>query len=56
MAGGAEIDQEYCSDDDDWSPIDTAALKRRFKSKIQTRSSYLNMMLFFKCNSDEFMA
>jgi hypothetical protein len=32
MAGGAEPDEEYCSDDDDdCEPVDTAALKRRFK-------------------------
>ncbi|KAJ2987528.1 hypothetical protein HDV02_006081, partial [Globomyces sp. JEL0801] len=30
MAGGAETDEEYCSDDEDLSPVDTAALKRRF--------------------------
>ena len=32
MAGGAEPDDEYCSDDDDYNPVpvDTAALKRRF--------------------------
>jgi glutamate synthase (NADPH/NADH) large chain len=31
MAGGAEPDEEYCSDDDDLALVDTAALKRRFK-------------------------
>ena len=31
MAGGAETDEEYCSDDEDLVPVDTAALKRRFK-------------------------
>ena len=31
MAGGAEPDEEYCSDDDLVPPVDTAALKRRFR-------------------------
>jgi hypothetical protein len=33
MAGGAETDEEYCCDDEDLVPVDTAALKRRFKVK-----------------------
>ena len=31
MAGGAETDDEVCSDEDELVPVDTAALKRRFK-------------------------
>ena len=31
MAGGAETDEEYCSNDEDLGPVDTAALKRWFK-------------------------
>jgi hypothetical protein len=30
MAGGAEPEEEYCSDDDELKPVDTAALKIRF--------------------------
>ncbi|KAJ3359365.1 hypothetical protein HDU91_004944, partial [Kappamyces sp. JEL0680] len=30
LAGGADPDEEYCSDDDDLGPVDTQALKRRF--------------------------
>ena len=30
MAGGAETDEEYCTEDEDLVPVDTAALKRRF--------------------------
>jgi hypothetical protein len=30
MAGGAEPEEEYCSDDDDLKPVNTAALKIRF--------------------------
>ncbi|KAL5032885.1 hypothetical protein RTP6_000921 [Batrachochytrium dendrobatidis] len=42
MAGGAETDDEYCSDDDDLVPVDTAALKRRFK--IQDSDETLNIV------------
>lgn len=42
MAGGAENDDdEYCSDDEQ-GPINTAALKKRFKLKGQDSSSALN--------------
>jgi hypothetical protein len=42
MAGGAESDNEYCSDDDqDLVMVDTAALKRRFK--IQDSAETLNV-------------
>ena len=34
MAGGAETEEEYCSDDEDSVPVDTAALKRRFKIQV----------------------
>ncbi|KAI8897081.1 hypothetical protein BC833DRAFT_595034 [Globomyces pollinis-pini] len=37
MAGGAETDEEYCSDDEDLVPVDTAALKRRFKVQDQQK-------------------
>jgi len=41
MAGGAESDYEFCSDDDeDLGKVDTAALKRRFN--IQDSSDTLN--------------
>ena len=40
MAGGAETDEEYCSDDEDLVPVDTAALKRRFK--VQDSAETLN--------------
>jgi hypothetical protein len=44
MAGGAEPDDEYCSDDeDDLGPVDTAALKRRFN--IQDSSETLNQAI-----------
>jgi hypothetical protein len=33
MAGGAESDEEYCSDDDEMMPVNTAELKRRFNIK-----------------------
>ena len=42
MAGGAETDEEYCSDDEDLGPVDTAALKRRFK--IQDSEETLNIV------------
>ncbi|KAJ8326386.1 hypothetical protein O5D80_005140 [Batrachochytrium dendrobatidis] len=42
MAGGAETDDEYCSDDDDLVPVDTAALKRRFK--LQDSDETLNIV------------
>ena len=42
MAGGAEIDEEYCSDDEDLGSVDTAALKRRFK--IQDSAETLNIV------------
>ena len=42
MAGGAEPDEEYCSDDDEVAPVDTAALKRRFNIPAQDSSSTLN--------------
>jgi hypothetical protein len=42
MAGGAETDEEYCSDDEDWGSVDTAALKRRFK--IQDSAETLNIV------------
>ena len=38
MAGGAEPDEEYCSDDEDLGPVDTAALKRRFKVQDSTET------------------
>jgi hypothetical protein len=41
MAGGAEPDEEYCSDDDDLGPVDTATLKRRFK--IQDSAETLDL-------------
>jgi hypothetical protein len=41
MAGGAECDNDYCSDDEeDLGKVDTAALKRRFN--IQDSSDTLN--------------
>jgi hypothetical protein len=42
MAGGAETDEEYCSDDEDLGSVDTAALKRRFK--IQDSAETLNIV------------
>jgi hypothetical protein len=42
MAGGAETDEEYCSDDEDFVPVDTAALKRRFK--VQDSAETLNIV------------
>ena len=42
MAGGAEPDEEYCSDDDEVAPVDTAALKRRFNIPAQDSSSTLH--------------
>jgi hypothetical protein len=42
MAGGAETDEEYCSDDEDLVPVDTAALKRRFK--VQDSAETLNIV------------
>jgi len=42
MAGGAEPDEEYCSDDDDLVPVDTAALKRRFK--LQDSDETINLV------------
>ena len=42
MAGGAEPDEEYCSDDDDLGPVDTAALRKRFK--IQDSAATLNVV------------
>jgi hypothetical protein len=39
MAGGAEPDEDYCSDDDEVAPVDTAALKRRFNIPAQYSSS-----------------
>lgn len=42
MAGGAEIDEEYCSDDEDLVPVDTAALKRRFR--VQDSAETLNIV------------
>jgi hypothetical protein len=42
MAGGAEPDKEYCSDDDDLAPVDTAALKRRFN--VQDSAETLNIV------------
>lgn len=38
MAGGADSDYEYCSDDEDLGPVDTAALKRRFKVQDSTET------------------
>jgi hypothetical protein len=41
MAGGAEFDNDNCSDDEeDLGKVDTAALKRRFN--IQDSSDTLN--------------
>jgi len=42
MAGGAEPEEEYCSDDEDLTPVDTAALKRRFK--VQDSAETLNIV------------
>jgi hypothetical protein len=42
MAGGAETDEEYCSDDEDLFPVDTAALKRRFR--VQDSAETLNIV------------
>jgi hypothetical protein len=42
MAGGAEMDEEYCSDDEDLGPVDTAALKRRFK--VQDSAETINIV------------
>ncbi len=42
MGGGAETDEEYCSDDEDLGSVDTAALKRRFK--IQDSAETLNIV------------
>jgi hypothetical protein len=42
MAGGAETDEEYCSDDEDLGSVDTVALKRRFK--IQYSAETLNIV------------
>jgi HNH endonuclease len=42
MAGGAETDEEYCSDDEDLVPVDTTALKRRFK--VQYSAETLNIV------------
>jgi hypothetical protein len=42
MGGGAETDDEYCSDDEDVGPVDTAALKRRFQ--IQDSAETLNIV------------
>ncbi len=44
MAGGAETDEEYCSDDEDLVPVDTAELKRRFKVQ-DSAESYLDFKL-----------
>jgi hypothetical protein len=44
MAGGAETDEEYCSDDEDLVPVDTAELKRRFKV-LDSAESYLDFKL-----------
>jgi hypothetical protein len=42
MAGGADSDDDYCSDDEDeLGPVDTAALKRRFN--IHDSEATLNM-------------
>ena len=41
LAGGAEVDEEYCSDDDDeMVPVDTAALKRRFNIQDSAETLY----------------
>jgi hypothetical protein len=42
MSGGAEPDEEYCSDDEDLDPVDTAALKRRFK--VQDSAETLSLI------------
>jgi hypothetical protein len=42
MAGGAEPEEEYCSDDEDLTPVDTAALKRRFI--VQDSAETLNIV------------
>jgi len=41
MAGGAEPDEEYCSDDEQ-GPVNTAALRKRFNFPAQDSSSTLN--------------
>ena len=41
IAGGAEPDEEYCSDDEQ-GPVNTAALRKRFKLPLQDSSSTLN--------------
>ena len=40
MAGGAEPDEEYCSDDE-LGPVDTAALRKRFNIEPEDSSSTL---------------
>jgi hypothetical protein len=42
MAGGAEPNEDYCSDDDDLDPVDTGALKKRFN--IQDSAETLNLL------------
>ena len=43
MAGGAEPDEDYCSDDEDVDPVvDTAALRKRFNLPAHYSSATLN--------------
>ena len=44
MAGGAEPDEEYCSDDEDeFVPVNTAALRKRFNIPAQDSFATLNV-------------
>ena len=42
MAGGSEPDEEYCSDDEEQGPVDTAALRKRFNLPAEDSSTTLN--------------
>jgi hypothetical protein len=42
MAGGSEPDEEYCSDDDDQCPVNTAALRKRFNLPAEDSLTTLN--------------
>jgi hypothetical protein len=42
MAGGSEPNEEYCSDDEEQGPVDTAALRKRFNLPAQDSSTTLN--------------
>jgi hypothetical protein len=45
MAGGAETDYEYCSDDDELGPVNTAVLRKRFNPPSQDSSLTLTLDL-----------